>query len=217
VLAVDWPTIFNAAAAVGTIIAAVIAALALRSSAQTARIAELQLAAQTRPLLIGVASSGYLEQDEEMIFPDGVAQKNPVDAAVIVAAQETRCVFSFQLRNVGSGLARITDAFLRLALPDESGNIPPCSGSRPTHRWTFDDVAPGECTRLLVSFDVREDAWKPFRECVMRSESFRVDVSYEDQSGEQAQVALVTLSPKPHETSWYVERVDHAPSQQRGR
>lgn len=208
-LANALPTIFNGAAATGTIVAAVIAARALRSSAETGRIAERQLAAQSRPLLIGVPSSGYLEQEEEWIFPDGTGQKSPDGAAVIVAAQVDRCVFTFPLRNVGPGLACITDTFLRVAARDKAGDLRPCSGTRPSHRWTLPDVPPGERTRLLVAFDAREEAWQPFRERVGRSEQFRVDVRYEDSSG-LAQIAMVTVSPKPHETSWYVSQVIHA-------
>jgi hypothetical protein len=159
-------------------------------------------------VLIGVPSRGYLEQNEEIIFPNGHTQQSPIDAAVIVSVDEHQALLSFPLRNVGPGLARITDTFLRLA-PSNGDDVAPNSGTRPRSSWTFDDVAPGDRTRLLAAFDHREDAWEPFQQRVRDRESFRIDITYEDMSRSMSEIAMVTVSPKPHETSWYVERVDH--------
>ncbi|MGO9874890.1 MAG: hypothetical protein ACLPVY_13940 [Acidimicrobiia bacterium] len=100
-LAVDWATISSLATAVGTLVLAVATFVAVRSSNRSARIAEVALQEQRRPLL---APSRLEDPKQKIMFLEGHwvsaaggrAAVEHVDGVVYLA---------ISLRNVGSGIA----------------------------------------------------------------------------------------------------------------
>lgn len=99
--AVDWTTISSLATGVGTLILAIATFASVRSSNRTARIAEMALQEQRRPLL---APSRLEDPKQKIMFLEGHwvsaaggrAAAEHIDGAVYLA---------ISLRNVGSGIA----------------------------------------------------------------------------------------------------------------
>lgn len=99
--AIDWSTISSLATAVGTLVLAIATFAAVRSSNRSARIAELALREQRRPVL---APSRLEDPKQKIMFLEGHwvsaaggrAAVEHVDGAVYLA---------ISLRNVGSGIA----------------------------------------------------------------------------------------------------------------
>lgn len=120
-LAVDWTTISSLATAGGTLVLAIATFAAVRSSNRSARIAEVALQEQRRPLL----SASRLEDPKQKIMfiegrwvtaEGGRAAVESVDGIVYLA---------ISLRNVGSGMAVCQGWTVRSGLRD--------SGGAPTH------------------------------------------------------------------------------------
>ena len=98
---VDWATISSLATAAGTLVLAVATFSAVRSSNRSARIAEMALQEQRRPLL---APSRLEDPDQKIMFMEG----NWVHAGGGRAAVEHvdgNVYLVISLRNVGSGIA----------------------------------------------------------------------------------------------------------------
>ena len=99
--AADWTTISSLATAFGTLVLAVATFVAVRSSNRSARIAEVALQEQRRPLL---APSRLEDPKQKIMFLEG----NWVSAAGGRAAVEVLdgvVYLAISLRNVGSGIA----------------------------------------------------------------------------------------------------------------
>lgn len=100
-LSVDWATVSSFATAAGTLVLAVATFAALRSSNRSARIAEMALQEQRRPLL---GPSRLEDPKQKIMFLEG----NWVSAAGGRAAVEHNdgvVYLVISLRNVGSGIA----------------------------------------------------------------------------------------------------------------
>jgi hypothetical protein len=91
-LVADVDLIVSAAAAVGTVLAALVSAFALRTAARAATATERQFAAQTSPMLV---------EDRETSHAAQVVMTSSAEAAE----------FSVSVRNVGPGAARVTKAW----------------------------------------------------------------------------------------------------------
>jgi hypothetical protein len=206
VYATDWPTIINAGAAVSTAVAAVIAALALRSSARAATAAERQTEAQTLPVILELPRGVYLPpgQEERIQFDDGHITPSPVVAQVLFGVEPSgpmRC--SVAIQNVGTGMARVTAAYLWPGRNTQFQFLPPRAGP-PTYDEKADVVyvAPGGNARLSLTapgdapgFDVAAAAFSGY-------EAIPLVIHYEDFAGVARFCAELTLSPSPGETSW---------------
>jgi len=98
----DWETISSLATGAGTLVLAVATFAAVRSSNRSARIAELALQEQRRPLLAGSRLS--IDPEQKIMFVDqhwvhvsgGYAAVENVDGVIYLV---------MSLRNVGSGIA----------------------------------------------------------------------------------------------------------------
>jgi hypothetical protein len=102
VLAVDWATISALATATGTLVLAVATFAAVRSSNRSARIAELALQEQRRPVLTG---SRISDPPQKLMFADG-HWVNPDGGHGTAEHIDGIVYLSISLRNVGSGIAR---------------------------------------------------------------------------------------------------------------
>ena len=100
-LAVDWATIASLATAAGTLVLAIATFVAVRSSNRSARIAEIALQEQRRPLL---APSRLQDPNQKIMFLEG----HWVSAAggrAVVEHLDGVVYLAISLRNVGSGIA----------------------------------------------------------------------------------------------------------------
>lgn len=101
VFAVDWVVVSSLATAVGTLVLAVATFSAVRSSNRSARIAEMALQEQRRPLL---APSRLEDPTQKIMFMEGHWVSAPGGRAAVEHIEGT-AYLAISLRNVGSGIA----------------------------------------------------------------------------------------------------------------
>jgi len=147
----DWLIGSQIAVAIGTLVLGAIAWWTARAASKTAKAAEDQVEAQTRPLLIDVGPRIVQPQQfggvpvqrlaEEITFEDGyVIRVSSIAGLIAGHGREDRHYLSIPLRNVGVGIALIEGiALLEARYP----------GTTPKP-----NVPPGEQTRL--NFVVRD-------------------------------------------------------------
>jgi hypothetical protein len=97
----DWTTISSLATAGGTLVLASATYAAVRSANRSARIAELALQEQRRPVLVHSRSD---DRDQAIGFADERWVSIPGGAAVIEATTDA-VYLALSLRNVGAGIA----------------------------------------------------------------------------------------------------------------
>ena len=112
-LATDWATISSLATAAGTLVLAVATFASVRSANRSARLAEVALQEQRRPLL---AHSRFDDPPQKLMFVEGrwVTAKGGR-----AAAEEERGIvyLAISLRNVGSGIAVLQGWVARAGMP----------------------------------------------------------------------------------------------------
>jgi hypothetical protein len=190
--AVDWTTISSLATGAGTLVLAIATFASVRSSNRTARIAEIALQEQRRPLL---APSRFEDPKQKIMFLEGHwvsaaggrAAAEHVDGVVYLA---------ISLRNVGSGIAVCQGWVVR----------PGAGASRdfPTHA-PLDDfrmqsrdlyIPPGDIGMWQGALRNPDD---PNRAAVAASidaaEPLTVELLYSDQVGRQRTISRFGLMP----------------------
>ena len=100
-LTVDWATISSLATAAGTLVLAIATFSAVRSSNRSARIAEIALQEQRRPLL---APSRLADPEQKIMFLEGNWVHASGGRGAVEHADGT-VYLAISLRNVGSGIA----------------------------------------------------------------------------------------------------------------
>ena len=203
-LAIDWATASSFATAAGTLVLAVATFAALRSSNRSARIAEVALQEQRRPLL---APSRLEDPKQKIMFLEG----HWVSAAggrAAVEHSDGSVYLAISLRNVGNGIAVCQGWVVRPG----AGS----SRSYPTH-------APLEEYRLQ-SRDLYVPAgdigmWQgalrnpddPVRaatvEAIETGQPITVEVLYSDQVGRQRTISRFGLTPV--DGTWLVGLTRH--------
>jgi hypothetical protein len=191
-LTVDWVTVSSLATAGGTLVLAFATFAAVRSSNRSARIAEVALQEQRRPLL---APSRMEDPRQKIMFLEGHwvaaaggrAAVEHVDGVVFLA---------ISLRNVGSGIAvcqgwvvRLGDSPLRMhsthaPLEDfrlQSRDLYVPAGD--IGMWQGALRNPDDPTRALVA------------DAIETGESITVELLYSDQVGHQRTISRFLLSP----------------------
>ncbi|HMC06078.1 MAG TPA: hypothetical protein VKG89_01660 [Solirubrobacterales bacterium] len=97
----DWATIAEVGTAAGTLVLATATFASVRSANRSARLAELALQEQRRPVLV---QSRTDDRDQAIGFADGRWVSIPGGGAVVEATTEA-VYLAVSLRNVGAGLA----------------------------------------------------------------------------------------------------------------
>ncbi len=118
VFAISWETAASLATAAGTLVLAIATFSAVRSSNRSARIAEMALQEQRRPLL---APSRLEDPTQKIMFLEG----NWVHATgghAVVDHTDGRVYLAISLRNVGSGIAVCQGWAIRMAF-ESPGDI----------------------------------------------------------------------------------------------
>src|SRR4051812_7880166 len=99
-------------ATAGAVIAVAFAARSARAANRSAGAAEQQVALQTKPLLTDVPLEPYLGPERSYRRPTGIWSKSAWRGEIPANVEELW--ISVPVRNVGRGLARLTDIELRL-------------------------------------------------------------------------------------------------------
>jgi hypothetical protein len=202
IFAIDWVVASSLATAVGTLVLAVATFSAVRSSNRSARIAEVALQEQRRPLL---APSRLEDADQKIMFMEGHwlkaqggrAAGEHIDSAAYLA---------ISLRNVGSGIAVCQGWVVR---PDLSLNYPSHAPLDDFHLQSRDLYVPaGDIGMWQGALRNPDD---PVRaqvvEAIDTGLPFTVELLYSDQVGLQRTISRFGLTPA--NGSWLVSLNRH--------
>jgi hypothetical protein len=190
--AVDWATISSLATGLGTLVLAIATFAAVRSSNRSARIAEVALQEQRRPLL---AASRLEDPRQKIMFLEG----RWVSAAGGHAAVEDDqgvVYLAISVRNVGSGIAVCQGWAARQGL-SPSNSFPTHTPLDLFHLQSRDLYIPagdiGMWQGALRNPDdsVRRDV----ADAVEKGESITVELLYSDQVGRQRTISRFSLIP----------------------
>lgn len=191
-LAVDWSTVSSFATGAGTLVLAVATFAAVRTSNRAARVAEMALQEQRRPLL---AASRLEDPKQKMMFLErhwvsaegGRAAVEHIDGIVYLAVS---------LRNVGSRIAVCQGWAARPGL-SISGNFPdhmPLDSFRLQSRDLY--VPPGDIGMWQGALRNPEDPVRAgVAEAIDAREPLTVELLYSDQIGRQRTVSRFGLVP----------------------
>lgn len=190
VAAVDWTTISSLATGFGTLVLAVATFGAVRSSNRSARIAELALQEQRRPLL---ASSRFDDPRQKIMFGEG--RWVAVDggrAGLEVEGGVAYLVLS--LRNIGSGIAVCQGWVARpaTALPQAQLEHVPLDQFRIQQRDLY--IAPGDIGMWQGALRLPDDRWRAeVGAAIAAGEPITIELLYSDQVGGQRTISRFGL------------------------
>jgi hypothetical protein len=191
-LTVDWTTVSSLATAAGTLILSVATFAAVRSSNRSARIAEVALQEQRRPIL---APSRLEDPKQKIMFLEG----NWVSAEGGRAAVEHidgTVYLAISLRNVGSGIAVCQGWAARPG--DSPGRIPPTHSPLESFRLQSRDlyVAGGDIGMWQGALRDPDDRVRgELADEIEQGGRITVELLYSDQVGRQRTISRFHLIP----------------------
>jgi hypothetical protein len=195
----DWVTISSLATAGGTLVLATATFASVRSANRSARIAEVALQEQRRPVLV---QSGNDDRTQAIGFADGRWVDIPGGGAAVDATPDA-VYLAISLRNVGAGLA-VLQAWQTPTLPepDTARGERMIVGSTPT---SLDDFRPVSRDQYIPSGDVGvwqgvlRDPADPLHATLTTAAAegrrFAVDLLYTDQVGKQRTISRFGMLP----------------------
>jgi hypothetical protein len=192
VLAVDWATVSSLATAVGTLVLAAATFAAVRSSNRSARIAEVALQEQRRPLL---APSRLEDPEQKIMFLEGrwVSAQGGRGAVEHV---DGAAYLAISLRNVGSGIA-VCQGWVVRPGSSLSRNYPthaPLENFRLQSRDLY--VPAGDIGMSQGALRNPDDPLcGAVVEAVETSQPITVELLYSDQVGRQRTISRIGLIP----------------------
>jgi hypothetical protein len=186
----DWVTISSLATAGGTLVLAVATFASVRSANRSARVAELALQEQRRPVLV---QSRLDDPDQKIMFvdrhwthaPPGGAGLERVDGNVYVA---------LSLRNVGAGIAVCLGWHVRSGLQGARVDHAPESDFRTQTRDLY--VPAGDIGIWQGAIrDTSDAAYREVVQAIDTREPLTIDLLYSDQVGGQRTISRFTIVP----------------------
>jgi hypothetical protein len=186
----DWVTISSLATAAGTLVLAVATFAAVRSSNRAARVAELSVLANLRPL---VMPSRLDDPTQKVGFMDG--KWFQVEGGMGAAEATDNAVYLvMSLRNVSTGTAVLHGWWLT----DHTGVNDPPSIDEMTRLTRDIFVAAGDTGFWQGSFrDPSSDAFREARRLVEERETIGLAVMYGDVEGGQRTITRFAMVPTP--------------------
>jgi hypothetical protein len=187
----DWATISSLATAGGTLVLAVATFAAVRSSNQSARIAELALQEQRRPLLAG--SRLGVDPEQKIMFVDehwvrvggGYATAENMDGVIYLV---------MSLRNIGSGIGVCQGWGARAGLTRTTVDHFPEDEFRTQTRDLY--IPAGDVGLWQGAIRERDDsAHDELARAISQQEPITVELLYSDQIGAQRTISRFTLVP----------------------
>jgi hypothetical protein len=204
-LATDWATISSLATAAGTLVLAVATFASVRSANRSARIAEIALQEQRRPLL---TSSRLEDPTQKIMFFE----------RHWVQAQGSRGVADFvrgniylalSLRNAGSGIA-VCQGWAAHAGALSISDVPQHAPLESFRAQTRDLFIPANDLGMWQGAirSPSDPDYGPLVEAIERREPITIELLYSDQVGGQRTVSRFGLQPWPDET-WFAQGIRH--------
>jgi hypothetical protein len=196
----DWVTISSLATAGGTLVLAVATFASVRSANRAARVAELSVMANLRPLLVQARLDdvsqkiGFAQEGEWLRLDGGHGAARVDDGAILLA---------MSIRNVGQGIA-VLDGWRIWTIAREELSMDPPDLAAFT-RLTRDIFVPsGDVGFWQGTFrDPATEEFAEVRRAVQERRRIAIDVLYGDVEGGQRAVTRFGFSPAG-EDQWLV-------------
>jgi hypothetical protein len=212
-LAADWSTISSLATAAGTLVLALATFAAVRSSNRSARIAEIALQEQRRPVL---TQSRLDDPVQKIMF----AERRWVAArgGRGVAEHDGNVYFAMSLRNVGAGIG-VCQAWHVMVMP-QSGRVSGNHTAEDEFRLQTRDlyIPAGDIGMWQGALRDRNDlTYQAVAEAIDNQQAISVELLYSDQAGNQRTITRFGLFPYQAEGGsiewvaavnrhWYLDR-----------
>jgi hypothetical protein len=205
----DWNTISSLATGGGTLVLAVATFAAVRSSNRSARIAELALQEQRRPLL---AQSRMDDAEQKIMFVD--RRWVHVRGGGAEAVHENGNVYlAMSLRNVGAGIGVLQGWSVRPGMLTTRVDHAPVDDYRLQTRDLY--IPAGDIGLWQGALrDENDPNHREISDLVDRREQFAIELLYSDQVGGQRTITRFTVSPTGEDRwlafvgrHWYLDRV----------
>jgi hypothetical protein len=211
----SWETISSLATGAGTLVLAVATFAAVRSSNRSARIAELALQEQRRPLL--VQSRLGVDAEQKIMFVDehwvrvggGYATAENVDGSIYLV---------MSLRNVGSGIAVCQGWGVRVGMTRVSVDHFAEGEFRPQTRDLYIPASDVGLWQGAIR-DRSDPDHDELARAISQHEPVTIELLYSDQVGAQRTITRYTLVPNRQDDAddalrllsggrhWYLDRV----------
>jgi hypothetical protein len=199
----DWPTIASLATAAGTLVLALATFASVRSANRSARVAELALREQRRPVLV---QSRLDDPLQKIMFVDGHWVRVGGSGAVVEHLDGT-VYLAVSLRNVGAGIGVLQGWIARPGLRTSREGPSPEGAFRTQTRDLY--IPPGDVGLWQGALrDAAEEAHSPMAEAAQRREVVSIELLYTDQVGDQRTISRFHLVPVG-EDGWTVNVARH--------
>jgi hypothetical protein len=204
----DWTTISSLATGAGTLVLAVATFAAVRSSNRSARIAEVALQEQRRPVL---TQSRLDDAEQKIMFVDGRWVR--VSGGGAEAVRENGNVYlAMSLRNVGSGIGVLQGWSVRTGLLRGSVDHTPQDAYRTQTRDLY--IPAGDIGLWQGALrDASDPAHREVSDAINRREPISVELLYSDQVGAQRTITRFNVIPAGEDRwlatvgrYWYLDR-----------
>jgi hypothetical protein len=204
----DWPTIASLATAGGTLVLAFATFASVRSANRSARVAELALQEQRRPVLV---QSRLDDPLQKIMFVDRHWVHVPGSGAVVEHIDGV-VYLAMSLRNVGAGIGVLQGWVARAGL--QTSTVAPATELE-FRTLTRDLYIPAGDIGLWQGAlrDPADAAHSPIVDAVAQREAISIELLYTDQIGGQRTISRFTLVPVGEEAwlasvgrHWYLDQ-----------
>lgn len=200
----DWATISSLATAGGTLVLAVATFASVRSSNRSARLAEVALREQRRPVL---AQSRFDDPVQKIMFAEG-RWVRPAGGRGVAEHVDGNVYLALSLRNVGAGIA-VPQSWTITA-----GRSTAATAHRPEDDFrvqTRDLYIPaGDIGMWQGALRDQRDAICPaIGAAIDARETLTIELLYSDQVGEQRTITRFALTPYGDGEDWIASVVRH--------
>jgi hypothetical protein len=210
----DWTTISALATGAGTLVLAVATFASVRSANRSARLAEVALQEQRRPVLV---QSRLDDPEQKIMFVDRHWVHPPPGGAVLEHL-DSAIYLAMSLRNVGAGIGVCLGWTVRGGMQGTRVDHAPESDFRMQTRDLY--VPAGDVGVWQGALrDSSDSAYDEVVRAIEAVEPLTIDLLYSDQVGGQRTISRFTLVPsQPADTEetrwilsvgrhWYLDRV----------
>ena len=193
----DWATISSLATAGGTLVLAVATFASVRSANRSARIAEVALQEQRRPVLV---QSRLDDPEEKIMFVDRHWVRPPPAGAVLEHV-DGNVYIALSVRNVGAGIGVCLGWTVRSGLQGARVDHSPESDFRTQTRDLY--VPAGDIGIWQGALrDASDPAYREVVEAIESREPLTIDLLYSDQVGGQRTISRFTIVPAGQDDRW---------------
>jgi hypothetical protein len=204
---IDWPTAASLATAAGTLVLAIATFASVRSANRSARVAEIALQEQRRPVLV----HSRLDDPEQKINFLGGHWVKVGGSGAVVEHRDGIVYLAMSLRNVGAGIG-VLQAWRAVPGLDTSRE----HGEEREYRAQGRDlyIPAGDVGLWQGALrDPSDDAHATIRDVLERRETISLELMYTDQVGGQRTISRFLLTPVGEDAwitsvgrHWYLDR-----------